>query len=132
MFFKINKKQLLSVLKDFPETFEAMVNVAESRQRRLGHYIDPTNNPLAKEDEIDPEDCKTELFGADAEQIVTAKEEETHKSRLKQHRHTHRLAAIQQRGPPGKLPTKNEAAGKGKVAQKVIAPLRMKSRKFMT
>ena len=82
---------------DFPDTLSTMVEVAESRQRRLYHYIDPSSHLLAKEDEIDPEDCKTELFGADAEQIVSAKEE-VNKSRLK-HRYTHRLAAIQKRRP---------------------------------
>jgi len=88
----------LNVLKDFPDTLSTMTNVAESRQRRLYHYIDPSKHPLTKIDEIDPEDCKTELFGADAEKIVSAKEDEVNKSRMK-HRQTHRLAAIQKRSP---------------------------------
>jgi hypothetical protein len=100
MFFKINKANLQSVLKDFPDTYSSMVEVAESRQRRLYHYIDPATYPLAKADEIDHEDCKTELFGADAEQIVSAKqEEEVNKSRI-MHRPIHRHAAIQKRSPP--------------------------------
>jgi hypothetical protein len=106
MFFKICKSKLLTVLTDFPDTLSTMVEVAESRQRRLYHYIDPSSHLLAKEDEIDPEDCKTELFGADAEQIVSAKEE-VNKSRLK-HRYTHRLAAIQKRRP-AVSPSKSES-----------------------
>jgi len=94
MLFKISKSKLLTVLKDFPDTFESMVKVAESRQRRLKHYISPANNPLSKEDEIDPEDCKTELFGADADKIVSVKDEEVNRS--KKNRQSHRFAAIQQ------------------------------------
>ena len=100
MLFKIVKSKLLAVLKDFPETFESMVKVAESRQRRLKHYTNPAAYPLAKEDEVDSEDCRTDLFGADADKIVSAKEEETNRTRKTLHRTTHRLAAIQ-RSPPG-------------------------------
>ena len=81
MLFKISKKKLDAVLKDLPETMENMVKVAESRHRRLKHYIDPSVYALAKEDEIDSEDCKTELFGADAEKIVSAKEQEVTRAR---------------------------------------------------
>lgn len=89
-FYKISKQKLFTVLQDYPETLATMVKVAESRQRRLEHYIDPLENKLLPEDEIDAEDCKTDLFGEDAEKIVTVKEEET-RSRTK-HRQTHRHA----------------------------------------
>ena len=46
-----------------------MTSIAESRWRRLDHYIDPTINPLIPEDEIDAEDCETKLFGVDAEEV---------------------------------------------------------------
>lgn len=43
MLFKISKRNLLMVLEDFPETLEYMVKVAEQRQRRVAHHIDPSN-----------------------------------------------------------------------------------------
>lgn len=36
-----------------------MTNVAQSRRRRLAHYINPNEVSLAPGDEIDTEDCKT-------------------------------------------------------------------------
>ena len=91
--FKISRENLLSVLKDFPDTYDTMVDVAKKRQRRLKHYINPLKYILAKEDEIDSEDCKTELFGADAEQICSKKEEEVSRYRLNS-RKAHRKAGI--------------------------------------
>lgn len=96
MLFKISKQNLLSILNDFPNTYDAMVDVAKKRQRRLKHYLNPLTYPLAKEDEIDSEDCKTELFGADAEQICSKKEEEVARYRIHS-RKAHRMAAIQRR-----------------------------------
>ena len=90
MLFKISKEKLTAVLKDFPEIMANMVKVAESRHRRLKHYIAPSKYALAKVDEIDSEDCKTELFGADAEQIVSAKEDEQFRTRK-----NHRMATLQ-------------------------------------
>jgi len=116
MLFKISKEKLTAVLKDFPETMTNMVKVAESRHRRLKHYIDPSKYALAKEDEIDSEDCKTELFGADAEQIVSAKEDE-----VKTHSRTrknHRMAAIQR--SPIALANKK----RGRIATMINNPLK--------
>lgn len=76
MLYRIYKHRLLSILKDFPKTEREMKRVAESRQKRLGHYIDPETVPLNPEDEIDAEDSKTELFGVDAEKVTHEKEEE--------------------------------------------------------
>eukprot|EP00558_Chaetoceros_sp_UNC1202_P003548 CAMPEP_0197248536 /NCGR_PEP_ID=MMETSP1429-20130617/40098_1 /TAXON_ID=49237 /ORGANISM="Chaetoceros sp., Strain UNC1202" /LENGTH=81 /DNA_ID=CAMNT_0042709787 /DNA_START=116 /DNA_END=358 /DNA_ORIENTATION=- len=73
-----------------------MMNVAESRHRRLQHYVNPDEFPLLEEDEVDPEDCKTELFGADAEKIVSAKKEEVNRTRIKG-RTSHRFATIQRK-----------------------------------
>ena len=98
-FYKISKAKLLAVLQDFPDTLSTMIKVAESRQRRLKHYIDPHENKLLPEDEIDAEDCKTDLFGEDAEKIVTVKEEET-RARTK-HRTTHRHAIQRSSGLKG-------------------------------
>ncbi len=57
-----------------------MTEVAESRQRRLKHYMNPKKYKLLQKDEIDVEDSKTELFGADAEKVASTKEEEMRKS----------------------------------------------------
>ena len=86
-FYKISKEKLLTVLQDFPETLATMVKVAQSRHRRLQHYIDPIENKLLSGDEIDAEDCKTELFGQDEEKIVTVKEEQTRTRNRQSHRH---------------------------------------------
>ena len=94
MLYKITKAKLLSILLDFPDTHTAMVKIAESRNRRLKHYMNPTKNNLLPEDEVDAEDCKTELFGADAGEIVSAKEEEIFRARVK-NRQSHRMATVQ-------------------------------------
>eukprot|EP00551_Chaetoceros_affinis_P008086 CAMPEP_0203682564 /NCGR_PEP_ID=MMETSP0090-20130426/46330_1 /ASSEMBLY_ACC=CAM_ASM_001088 /TAXON_ID=426623 /ORGANISM="Chaetoceros affinis, Strain CCMP159" /LENGTH=88 /DNA_ID=CAMNT_0050551563 /DNA_START=359 /DNA_END=625 /DNA_ORIENTATION=- len=60
-----------------------MKGVAESRQRRLQHYMNPRKYELLPQDEVDIEDSKTELFGADAEKVVSKKEEESSRIRSK-------------------------------------------------
>ncbi len=80
MLYKITRSKLLKVLRDFPSTFDTMKAVAESRQRRLQHYMDPTQYKLLPEDEVDIEDSKTELFGADADKVVSEKEQEMRQS----------------------------------------------------
>jgi predicted flavoprotein YhiN len=107
MLFMISKTKLNAVLTDFPDAMGIMVKVAKSRHRRLKHYMNPSVCALAKEDEIDSEDCKTELFGVDAEKIVSAKEDEVTKSRVNT-RKNHRLAGIQ-RNP---IALKNMKRGK--------------------
>ena len=87
------------VLQDFPDTLASMVGVAESRQRRLQHYVDPEKYRLRSTDEIDTEDCKTDLFGVDAEKVVLEKEEETSRAKMKG-RQSHRFA-ISKRHPSG-------------------------------
>lgn len=82
MLFKITKNLLISILKDFPDTLKHMIQVAESRQKRLQHYTNPSTYPLAKEDEVDLEDSKTILFGADSEKVVSQKEEESRRTRV--------------------------------------------------
>ena len=59
-----------------------MKDVAQSRRRRLSHYLDPNEVTLAPGDEIDAEDCRTELFGQDADQILHDKEEEMNLERI--------------------------------------------------
>lgn len=81
MLFKIQKDKLFSVLKDFPDMLEIMLRVAESRQRRLKHYRNPEKYHLSKSDEIDTEDCKTELFGAEEERVVLEKDKEMMRNR---------------------------------------------------
>ena len=94
LLYKISRQKLLSILRDFPDTLRTMKRVASSRQRRLQHYIEPDRYPLLPEDEVDAEDCKTELFGADAESIVNVKEEENSRAMMKA-RHSHRFAMTQ-------------------------------------
>ena len=93
MLYKISKEKLFSVLQDFPSTSGDMKAVAESRQRRLQHYTNPQKYELLPGDEVDTEDSKTELFGADAEKIVSAKEEESSRMRGKL-RVSNRVAAM--------------------------------------
>eukprot|EP00956_Cyclotella_meneghiniana_P029790 scaffold73305_cov71-Cyclotella_meneghiniana.AAC.2 len=59
-----------------------MTEIAQSRRRRLAHYLDPKNVTMQPGDEIDAEDCRTELFGKDADKILRAKEEELNQERL--------------------------------------------------
>lgn len=93
MLYKIAKSKLLAVLHDFPSTFGDMKTVAESRMRRLQHYSNPKKYELLPQDEVDIEDSKTELFGADAERVVSAKEEESSRARSRI-RQTHRVPAM--------------------------------------
>jgi len=74
--YKITKNELLDVLRDHPDVEATLRRVARSRKHRLEHYIDPAKNPLRPGDEIDTEDRKTELFGVDAEEITSEKQEE--------------------------------------------------------
>ena len=70
-----------------------MKGVAESRRRRLQHYMNPRKHKLLPQDEVDIEDSKTELFGADAEKVVSAKDEESSRVRSKM-RQSHRVAGM--------------------------------------
>ena len=76
MLYRLRKSNLLTLLHDYPAIQSKMKNVAQSRQRRLAHYLDPKEVTLASGDEIDTEDCKTALFGMDAEKILVSKEAE--------------------------------------------------------
>lgn len=53
-----------------------MMDVAQSRKRRLLHRQNPKGVTLAPGDEIDSEDSRTDLFGMDANQILHEKEAE--------------------------------------------------------
>jgi len=75
MLYRVKRSKLLSCLKDFPESMRQMEKVAKSRQKRLAYYMDPEDNELLPQDEIDAEDAKTELFGADADEVAFVKEE---------------------------------------------------------
>lgn len=86
LLYKISKERLLAVLQDFPEMAERMRKVAESRVSRLEHYLDPKNKPLRREDEIDAEDSKTDLFGADADVVARDKAEEFEAERRQNYR----------------------------------------------
>jgi len=87
--YKIDKESLMSILPEFPETREKLQRIAETRNRRLNHFMDPENFVLAPGDEIDSEDRKTELFGLDAAEAVHTKEEKLEKKR--------RIAGIKKR-----------------------------------
>eukprot|EP00957_Ditylum_brightwellii_P032888 2493533-Ditylum_brightwellii.AAC.1 len=68
-----------------------MKTVAQSRQRRLLHYIKPKENPLYAMDEVDGEDRKTDLFGVDADQVEYEKEEEFGRMNPRQ---SHRISSM--------------------------------------
>jgi len=87
--YKIDKESLMSILPEFPETREKLHRIAETRNRRLNHFMDPDSFVLAPGDEIDSEDRKTELFGLDAAEAVHTKEEKLEKKR--------RIAGIKKR-----------------------------------
>ena len=93
MLYKISKNKLFTVLQDFPSTRSGMKKVAASRQRRLQHYMNPKTTRLHPEDEIDIEDSKTELFGADTEKVVSARDEESSRIRGKM-RQSHKIAGM--------------------------------------
>jgi len=91
MLYKIDKESLMRILQDFPGTASAMKTVAQSRQRRLLHYIKPKENPLYAMDEVDGEDRKTDLFGVDADQVEYEKEEEFGRMNPRQ---SHRISSM--------------------------------------
>jgi hypothetical protein len=82
MLYRLTKDKLLRLLKDYPFVEVKMTEIAQSRRRRLAHYLDPKNVALEPGDEVDAEDCQTELFGVDADKILRAKEEEYNQERL--------------------------------------------------
>lgn len=86
MLYKISRARLLDVLQDFPEMAERMRKTAKGRVRRLEYYLDPANKTLSKEDEIDPEDSKTDLFGADADVVARDKAEAFDEQRRERYR----------------------------------------------
>ena len=80
--YRLRKGALLSLLRDYPATEKKMNGVAQSRRRRLAHYLHPTSVALAPGDEIDVEDSKTELFGQDTDRILQDKEKATELDRI--------------------------------------------------
>ena len=113
MLYKISKARLLAVLQDFPEMAERMRKTAEGRVRRLEYYLDPTNKTLAKEDEVDAEDSKTDLFGADADVVARDKAEAFDEQRRERYR-----------GAPG---VNGGAAGGGIRTSGLYSPARRKA-----
>lgn len=82
MLYRIKKNNLLTLLHDYPNVESRMTKVAQSRRRRLAHYLDPKQVELAPADEVDAEDSRTELFGIDADKILADKEEESNIERI--------------------------------------------------
>jgi CRP-like cAMP-binding protein len=80
--YRLKKENLLSLLADYPAIETKMMNVAQSRRRRLAHYLNPKGVSLCAGDEIDVEDSKTELFGQDADIILHDKQKEDQLNRL--------------------------------------------------
>lgn len=76
MLYRLRKSALLSLLNDYPAIQSRMINVAQSRRRRVKHFLKPNETRLEKGDAIDSEDCKTSLFGVDAEVLLQDKEKE--------------------------------------------------------
>ncbi|KAL7536658.1 hypothetical protein ACHAXR_007315, partial [Thalassiosira sp. AJA248-18] len=82
MLYRLRKSSLLSLLRDYPVIESKMTDVAQSRRRRLAHYLEPNKVALSPGDEVDAEDSKTALFGRDADQILHDKEEEMNLERI--------------------------------------------------
>lgn len=55
MLYRLTKAKLLPLLKDYPFVETRMTEIAQSRRRRLAHYLDPTNVQMQPGDEIDAE-----------------------------------------------------------------------------
>jgi len=83
MLYRAEARDMMLVLDDFPDKKEYMESVAKSRQKRIINYLseDSSEADLAAEDKDDREDCKTELFGIDADEVMVAKDEHATKSR---------------------------------------------------
>ncbi|KAL9190366.1 hypothetical protein ACHAXT_007577 [Thalassiosira profunda] len=57
--FRLRKSSLIALLQDYPVVEKKMTKVAQSRRRRLMHYLD-SSVALAPGDEVDSEDAQTE------------------------------------------------------------------------
>jgi CRP-like cAMP-binding protein len=62
LLFQIGKRELLSVLQDFPEVEKFLNGVASSRRRRVHHFVHPSDNPISEQENYDSEDQRTEVF----------------------------------------------------------------------
>lgn len=82
MLYRIRKKDLTSLLHDYPEVEAKMRRIAQSRRKRLAHYINPNETKLSPEDQVDTEDSLTDLFGLPSEEISVAKDVEYIKERI--------------------------------------------------
>lgn len=82
MLYRIRKNDLVSLLHDFPEIEAKMRITAQSRRKRLAHYLNPKEAKLSTEDEIDTEDSRTDLFGVPPEEVVLEKNEECKQERI--------------------------------------------------
>ena len=85
MLFRCAAKQMQGILDDYPEKKDYMENVAICRQKRIFNYLSKESVELGEEDRDDQEDCKTDLFGVDASEVMMVKEEEfgKHKERAR-------------------------------------------------
>jgi CRP-like cAMP-binding protein len=92
--YRLSKTALLALIRDYPAIETKMTNVAQSRRRRLAHYMNPGSNTLVPGDEVDVEDSKTELFGKDADKILQDKEKATQLERMQSGRNARRRPAL--------------------------------------
>ena len=76
MLYRIRKDDLISLLQDHPSLETKMRNIAQSRRRRLAHFLNPHEVKLSPGDEIDSEDCRTDLFGLPSEEVLQDKEDD--------------------------------------------------------
>ena len=82
MLYRIRKSDLVSLLHDHPAIESRMRNIAQSRRRRLAHYLNPDEIKLSAGDEVDSEDSRTDLFGLPSDDILHEKDEEYNQERL--------------------------------------------------
>jgi len=73
---------LVSLLHDHPAIESRMRNIAQSRRRRLAHYLNPDEIKLSAGDEVDSEDSRTDLFGLPSDDVLHEKDEEYNQERL--------------------------------------------------
>mmetsp|Transcript_29712 Transcript_29712/g.63645 ORF Transcript_29712/g.63645 Transcript_29712/m.63645 type:complete len:859 (+) Transcript_29712:79-2655(+) len=82
MLYRLKKKNLLSLLKDYPSVESKMIELAKRRRKRLAHHLDPQYVWLEPDEEVDAEDSRTDLFGVDAKKIKNDKDNDFNMERI--------------------------------------------------
>jgi hyperpolarization activated cyclic nucleotide-gated potassium channel 2 len=81
LLYHVAAEDFRDLLEDFPDREEYVCRVAKSRQRRIVQYLSGDDKTGAGGDDLDEEDAKTDLFGADADEMMSVKDREADKNR---------------------------------------------------